>query len=90
LGVANQSAKLVKREEQLMVNARVERIGEHLAVILDSSTRESLGVSEGDLLTLSKPANDPAADSRGPRGEVIERGRAILLRYRETFEALAR
>lgn len=73
-----------------MVNARVERIGEHLAVILDPSTRESLGVNEGDLLTLSKPANDVTTESRPPRGDAMERGRAILERYRETFEALAR
>lgn len=74
-----------------MIACKLERIGDRVALILDTDDLDALGARVGDTINL-----EPAAE-RVVRVTIQEtwvedahaRGRAFLKRYRRTFEQLS-
>ena len=73
------------------MTALVRRIEGQLVLTLDESTIQGLSLAEGDALEVEM--RDGAAVIRrtdADRDVRLQRGRAFIDRYRETFEALAK
>ena len=73
------------------MTAPVRRIEGELVLTLDAATVAVLSLAEGDALQVE--VRDGAAVLRKSAGDLdtrLQRGRAFIDRYRETFEALAK
>lgn len=71
-----------------MIELKVERIGDQVAVILTEEVLAALHLNVGDTLRLSHTADGPlqATTREGWIEDPHARGRAFLRRYNRTFE----
>jgi hypothetical protein len=71
-----------------MIELKVERIGDQVAVVLTEEVQAALRLKVGDTLQLA-PADDGPLQARTREGWIEDphaRGRAFLRRYNRTFE----
>ncbi|TAJ72342.1 MAG: hypothetical protein EPO51_09555 [Phenylobacterium sp.] len=71
-----------------MIELKVERIGDRVAVVLDDEVLKALHLSVGDTLQLA-PTADGSLQATAREGWIDDphaRGRAFLRRYNRTFE----
>lgn len=74
-----------------MIAAKLEQIGDRVALVLDAEALAALDARVGDTINL-EPASERVARVTVQEGWVDDahaRGRAFLKRYRRTFEQLS-
>ncbi len=71
-----------------MIELKVERIGDRVAVVLTEEAQAALHLKVGDTLQLAPTADGPvqATAREGWIDDPHARGRAVLRRYNRTFE----
>ena len=73
-----------------MIALKVQEVGDRFSVELDEEARRALGVKHGDLLVLKQTDAGPVLSPQPAQPDAIAIGREIMIRYRKTFEALAK
>ncbi|HEX7884648.1 MAG TPA: hypothetical protein VF474_01610 [Phenylobacterium sp.] len=72
-----------------MIELKVERIGDRVAVVLTEDVLKALRLKVGDTLQLAHAGDDETLQATAREGWIDDphaRGRAFLRRYNRTFE----
>ena len=69
-----------------MIHIKVEKIGDVVAIVLDSEAQRLLGVAAGDTLRFEEVEAGVVVKTE----DAVARGKLFVERYIKTFEALAR